>query len=103
MKKTINIAKDFSLYPYGRSKKYSHTSGEKFREDLLLPAIEKFEEVTIELDGTEGYGSSFLDEAFAGLIRVSGFDKRVVLQKLRFVSEDDPSLIKEITDYIESA
>lgn len=101
-RKIINIARDFSRYPYGRSRKYSHTSGEKFRDEVLLPAFHKFEEITVELDGVEGYGSSFLDEAFAGLIRTSNLDKSIVLQKLRFVSKDDPSLIKEIMSYIES-
>ena len=102
MKKTINIAKEFSKYPYGRSRKHSRTSGEAFRDDILLPALEKFEEVIIELDGVQGYGSSFLDEAFANLVRVSNLDKEVVLQKLNFVSDDDPSLIDEIVSYIEN-
>ena len=101
--KTINIAKDFSPYPYGRLERYSYTSGEKFREEFLLPAIKEHDLIVIELDGTEGYGSSFLDEAFAGLIRTSNISKDVVLQKLEFVSKDDPSLIEEIKSYIESA
>lgn len=103
MKKKINIAKDFSRYPYGRSRQYSHTSGERFREEILLPALREFEEITIELDGVEGYGSSFLDEAFAGLVRVSKIDKVVVLKKLHFVSCEDPSLEEEIKDYIKGA
>lgn len=105
MKKIINIARDFSPYPYGRSEKYSYTSGEKFREEYLLPALQdnEIEKVIIELDGTEGYGSSFLDEAFANLIRISKLEKSFVLHKLIFVSEDDPSLVKEITSYIEDA
>lgn len=103
MKKKINIAKDFSRYPYGRSRKYSHTSGERFRDEVLLPALREFEEITIELDGVEGYGSSFLDEAFAGLVRVSKMDKDVVLEKLHFVSHKDPYLKEEIRDYIKSA
>lgn len=105
MRKTIKIARDFSRYPYGRSKKYSRTSGEEFRERFLLPAFKDSEEITeivVDLDGTEGYGSSFLDEAFAGLVRDSGIDKNIVLQKLCFISNEDPSLIKEIKSYIES-
>ncbi len=101
--KIINIAKDFSKYPYGRLRKYSETSGEVFREDTLFPIIEKFDQIIIELDGTEGYGSSFLDEAFANLIRVNGLDKEKVRKKLSFVSDDDPSLIDEIWGYIDKA
>ncbi len=98
--KTINIAKDFSRYPYGRYRKYSETSGEVFREDHLVPTLKEFDQITIELDGTEGYGSSFLDEAFAGLIREESLDKNDIQKRLEFISKDDPSLIDEIKTYI---
>ncbi len=97
----INIANDFSRFPYGRLDKYSETSGETFRKNFLIPALKEHSAVIIELDGTEGYGSSFLDEAFANLIRVEGFDKEEVLTKISFVSKDDPSLIDEIMGYID--
>lgn len=103
MDKTINIAKDFSRYPYGRLRKYSETSGEVFRQDVLLSAIQENDQVVVVLDGTEGYGSSFLDEAFANLIRVEKLDKDMVKNRLRFVSKDDPSLINEIMQYIDEA
>lgn len=100
---TINIAKEFSPYPYGRLKKYSDTSGEAFRENFLIPTLKEYDQVKIILDGTEGYGSSFLDEAFANLIRNNGLSKEEVLKKLEFVSKDDPSLIDEILLYINEA
>ena len=103
MDKTINIAKDFSRYPYGRLREYSETSGEVFRQDILLSALNEHEHVIVELDGTEGYGSSFLDEAFASLIRVDGLDKNDIKNKLSFVSVEDPSIIDEINQYIEEA
>lgn len=103
MKKTINIAKDFGRYPYGRLRKYHETSGESFREDILIPVFREYGEITVELDGTEGYGSSFLDEAFAGLIRVNKLEKAEILRKLRFISNDDPSIIDEILGYIQQA
>lgn len=104
MKKTINIANDFSRYPYGRSRKYSSSSGEEFREKFLVPALRdtEIEKINIVLDGAEGYGSSFLDEAFANLVRISGFDKEFILQKLHFISKEDQSLIDEIKIYIKS-
>jgi hypothetical protein len=98
--KTISIAKDFSRYPYGRYRKYSDTSGEVFRQDHLIPALNNFDKIVIVLDGTEGYGSSFLDEAFANLIREENMDKKTVLEKLSFISKEDPSLIDEILEYI---
>lgn len=45
-------------------------SGEQFR-DLLAKTLKRYPNETIEvlLDGAEGFGSSFLEEAFGGLIR----------------------------------
>ncbi|MCK6417385.1 MAG: STAS-like domain-containing protein [Alphaproteobacteria bacterium] len=102
-KKVINIAKDFSRYPYGRLRQYSNTSGEAFREDHLKPALFAFDEIMVEMDGTEGYGSSFLDEAFGNLVRKEKIDKAIILKKLKFISKDDPSLIDEINVYINEA
>ncbi len=60
---------DFTKYPDPRYKKLGKFSGEEFRNDILIPAIEKDNDIQVDLDGVTGYGSSFLDEAFAGLIR----------------------------------
>lgn len=95
----VNIAKDFTKYPAGRFKKNGETSGEEFRERFLEPFISKGETVTVEFDGTLGYGSSFLEEAFGGLVRKLGLGSENVLSKLELVS-DDPSLIAEIKEYV---
>jgi hypothetical protein len=97
---TINVARDFSKEPIGRYTTDGESSGEVFRVKLLAPALCDAEVVRVILDGTEGYGSSFLDEAFAGLLRarilrVGEFDRRIEL-----VSEEDPSLKKEVQDYV---
>lgn len=67
--KTIVIAESFSLYPGGRNSDDGDYNGERFRKEYLEPALKKNEDIRIDLNGTAGYGSSFLDEAFAGLIR----------------------------------
>lgn len=67
--KMISIAKDFSPTPAGRYSTDGPKSGEHFRELLLVPALAQQADVTVDLDGTLGYGSSFLEEAFGGLIR----------------------------------
>lgn len=98
----INIANDFSIYPYGRYKSHGDKSGEIFRDTVLLPAVQKFAKVQIILDGTRGYGSSFLEEAFGGLIRNLHTPKQAIINKLDFVSTEDPSLIEEIKEYMNS-
>lgn len=98
----INVGKAFSRYPFGRYEKDGSGSGEEFRERLLLPHIrDGVSSVTIELDDAVGYGSSFLDEAFGGLVR-NGIDAKRVLALFKFVSED-LSLIDEIKAYISEA
>lgn len=103
MTKTISIAKDFSRYPGGRFIKQGPWSGELFREQVLMPAINSGNKpVVIELDGTLGYGSSFLEEAFGGLVRLKGVSAKTVLSTFEFIT-GDPSLIEEIISYVKDA
>lgn len=90
---TINVAKDFSRYPSGRYRTDSRFSGEQFRDDHLVPALQQFDKVFVEMDGTLGYGSSFLDEAFGGLIRVSKFSSSELLNRINIVTKN--SILKE--------
>jgi hypothetical protein len=99
---TINIAKEFSTTPGARYKADGPFSGEEFREKLLEKHFEDPNsdyEITIVLDGTEGYATSFLEEAFGGLARKYG--KKICLKRLRFVSTEESSLIDEITGYMQ--
>lgn len=96
--KTISLARDFTKFPAGRYKDDGPYSGELFREIYLAPALESDETIVIDLDGARGYGSSFLEEAFGGLVRL-GFPADRVLAKISLVSKDT-SLIKEIHSYI---
>ena len=67
--KTINIAKDYTPYPGGRYPEDGSGNGEDFREKHLIPVFNNQESAIIELDGVVGYPSSFLEEAFGGLVR----------------------------------
>lgn len=96
---TVNVARDFTRFPSGRSKLKGDTSGEAFRERFLEPAIRNGQEILVELDGTIGYGSSFLEEAFGGLVRSLTIPGAKLLQMLHFASVD-PSLIDEVNGYI---
>lgn len=100
----ISVAKDFSSTPIGRY--YPDDGpfcGQAFREQHLLPLLKSHERVQVDLDGTEGYGSSFLEEAFGGLVRVHGLSAAEVRRRIDFLSSEDPTLIDEITEYIDEA
>ena len=71
--KTINVAKDFTRFPSGRFKRNGSTSGEAFRQEFLEPPLKDGQGISVELDGTIGYGSSFLEEAF-GVVPVRGLE-----------------------------
>ena len=99
----LSIARDFSKFPAGRYTEDGPESGQVFRETVLVPALENGGQVCVDLDGTEGYGSSFLEEAFGGLIRKHGFQRSDLGQRLTFVSAEDPSLVIEISQYLDDA
>jgi len=81
---TVNIAKDFSPYPGGRFREHGPNSGEAFREDILIPklkeALANDLALHVVLDGAVGYPSSFLEEAFGGLVRHSKVEKSKLLK-----------------------
>lgn len=100
----ISIAEDFSTTPGGRFKKEGESSGEEFREEILIPKFEDAKKnnlkLIIDLDGCMGYPSSFLDESFGGLARSYKSKNVDVLKYLEFVSKDQPGLVKDIAKYI---
>lgn len=101
---TINIASDFTPYPAGRFRSDGEYSGERFREEVLRPAFENvdYDTITVDLDGAAGFGSSFLDEAFGGLVRSCGFAVSDVLRRL-VVKSNRPNYLARIKNSIEQA
>jgi len=100
--KTINISKEFSKFPGGRVLSDGPYSGEGFRDEILIPALEQNDSVTLIIDGVMGYGSSFLEECFGGLIR-KGKTAAELKQKLH-LKYDNPEFEmyeKEIWEYIQ--
>lgn len=102
--KTIDIGLDFSKVPAGRHPEDGDYSGEAFRNNLLKPALEEFERVEVVLDNTEGFGSSFLEEAFGGLVRL-GFSRDFLLSHLVIIATKTASqrYRKKILGYIDAA
>lgn len=103
---TLHV-KSFSVTPGSRYKEEGTKahSGEEFREKYLEPNFEQARranvKLIINLDGTIGYGTSWLEEVFGGLARKVGKDK--VLKTLEFISEEEPYLIDDIKQYIKDA
>lgn len=95
----ISISKDFTKTPGARYKTDGPFSGEEFREKILEPIFSTNKIIIIDLDNTEGYATSFLEEAFGGLSRKYGTD--ACRKKLKFISDEDPLLIDEINEYLE--
>ena len=86
--KKITVGSDFTKTPIGRYREDGPFSGQVFREDFLIPALKENDSVVIDLSGVEGYGSSFLEETFGGLIRSEGGANVGLRDKLRIVSSD---------------
>jgi len=84
--KMIYIAKDYSDTPAGRYVTDGGFSGERFRDEFLYPALQQNDHVDVNLDDALGYGSSFLEEAFGGLIREKGMALDEIRQKLTIIS-----------------
>ena len=75
MSRSIKIAKEFSRSPAGRDKNDGPFSGQRFREEFLVPALGSGgeEKLVVDLTGVLTFGSSFLEEAFGGLVRVHNY------------------------------
>lgn len=103
----IKIARDFSRAPGTRHRVEGKNSGEEFRDTILCPkvreAIDLGVPITVDLDGTFGLGTSFLEEAFGGLIRIDKIDYHVLTNMLNLVSKQEPYLIAEIEQYMKDA
>ncbi|MBP9993478.1 MAG: STAS-like domain-containing protein [bacterium] len=100
------IATQFSRTPSARIESEGKFPGEKLREiitPMLKACIQKKEEFWIDLDGTAGYGTSFLEEVFGGLIRVEHIDYKDLRDWLKIKSDEEEELIEECWSYIEDA
>lgn len=103
----LKIAKDFSKTPGARYKEEGDFSGEEFRENVLYPKYKEARKngfgLIINLDGTAGLGTSFLEESFGGLIRTNKINYDEILEYIQFVSEENPDYIEEIKGYLKDA
>jgi hypothetical protein len=72
---TINVATQYSKTPGPRTRDEGPASGQAFFEDLLLPAFKEARanktKLLVDLDGTDGYSTAFLEAAFVDLARLT--------------------------------
>lgn len=105
MEYIIKLAEEFSITPGSRYPDEGNFSGQEFRENILIPkfkeAIESDSYLTVDLDGTLGYGTSFLEEVFGGLARV--FSVNEVQKRIKIISTEEDYLIDDINEYIRDA
>jgi hypothetical protein len=99
----IVVAKEFARSPAGRHVTDGPNSGERFREQYLVDALRNTDDwVEIDLRGALSLGSSFLDEAFGGLVREHGIPPSVLRRRLRIRSDLD-TYISKIWNSVEDA
>lgn len=107
--KILNIGQDFHNNPSGRFYADGPGSGEEFREEHLKPSLFQVadgQKLTVILDDeVEGYGSSFLTEGFAGIVKFGYMRKEDFLNKidLAYTDEDFEFYKNKIIQYIKEA
>lgn len=98
------IARDFSSAPGPRYIHEGERSGEKFRKEILFPlltkAITEGKKLFVDLDGTAGYGTSFLEESFGGLIREEHIEYNLIKKHIELKSIEEPYLLEDIESYL---
>lgn len=103
----IKIASDFSHTPGSRYIEEGKNSGEKFRKEILAKsfkeAIAEDKKIVVNLDGTDGYGTSFLEESFGGLIRNDGIDYQEIVNRLEIISYEEEYLKQDVYEYLKDA
>ena len=103
--KIISVLENFSEFPGLRHCDISDKSGEEFYHTVLnitfKEAVEADDKLTVNLDKTAGYASSFLDEAFGNL--VYDFTLEVVRKNVIIISiqEDHWKEMLENQTYIQ--
>jgi STAS-like domain of unknown function (DUF4325) len=105
----ISIATDYSTSPAGRTPADGPFNGQRFRDSILAPAlreaINQNAVLVVDLDGAFSYSSSFLEEAFGGLVRTGLFSAAEITAHLELRSNDPiyASFVKDAQAYLRDA
>lgn len=103
MTKQISVVEDFHPFPAGRYVDDGDGNGTRFREEFLLPYLKSGQSLIIDLDAAPGYPSSFLEEAFGGLVRAS-MNPEVIRKLVEFhASKGYERYVTRIWEFVEEA
>lgn len=107
--KEIHVANDFYPRPSGRYEKDGKYTGEAFRENFLMPALDSIQNydknstLIVDFSDVTMAGSSFLEEAFGGLVRSRKYTKDFLKRVLVIKSPKRPIIGERIKLYITEA
>jgi hypothetical protein len=104
----LKLAKVFSRTPGPRFIVEGDFSGEQFRSEFLIhwlkKAIAEGMKLRVDLDGTAGCGTSFLEESFGGLIRYHGYTLADIIKYVEIKSDEMPNYKENIeSEYLPEA
>ncbi|KQY28319.1 hypothetical protein ASD38_16700 [Caulobacter sp. Root487D2Y] len=92
----LRVATEFSPYLGGRYRDDGPWSGEQFREEFLRPrvkcALADNSVLNILFDGVAGMPTSFLEEAFGGLLREMHDVNSDTVRSILKLHAEDPEL-----------
>lgn len=93
----LRVVERFTRSPGGRYRTGGPHSGEAFREAFLLPALDRARDtddvVVVNFDGVVGTPTSFLEEAFGGILRARrGWSLDLIRRHLRIEAPNSPRL-----------
>ena len=83
-RRRISVVADFSDEPFGRFPSDGPNNATRFREEILVPALRRYDQVIVDLNGAF-FGSSFLEEAFGGMVRFGQFRQHELRKKLEIL------------------
>lgn len=95
---TLSVAVDYSPFPAGRYPKDGPYNGQKFRDRVLLPLLERAERVVVNIDNVATLPSSFWEEVWGGMIRERRIDKETARRRFEIETSD-----RELQSYVDIA
>jgi adenylate cyclase len=97
----VNVKYDFSSRPFGRYPSDGDNSGERFRDDFLLPELKYSSAKTVlNFEGLTGsLSSGFLEESFGGLVREHKAHPLEIFSKLSFINIES-EILANILEYV---